>query len=338
MKEIYKTYELTDFLEDEDFVAWVSDMSIAQIKAQPELQNPKELLQNIIEAKNVLLEIKANDSADDYDGSKLWNKINSSTTVELPASESNTKLRQTHKTEVIKMRSKSRLNWMVGLTAAASFLIGLFVLMQPDKEVGLTTTSLAEVKTVLLPDGSKVALNAKSSLTYDIDGWLDNRKIKLNGEAFFEVQKGEKFAVSTPNGSVQVLGTSFNVYSRDNMLYVECGTGKVRVNSLDMRIEEILTPGESVQLNNGTITKPTFDHRSDWRSNKLNYKAAPLAQIIKDIEHKFDLKISVDNQVKPTIFTGEIQLDDVSTSLQSFAWPMRLKYSIKGKEVLLYNE
>jgi ferric-dicitrate binding protein FerR (iron transport regulator) len=338
MKEIYKTYELTDFLEDEDFVAWVSDMTVEQIKEQPELQKSRELLNNVVEAKSVLSEIKAVEIVDDFDSTNLWKRINKSTTVDQHSVESNAKLRQTHKTEVIKMRSKSRLNWLVGLSAAASFLIGLFVLLQPDKQVDMITTSFAEVKTVVLPDGSKVSLNAKSSLTYEVDGWVDERKIKLKGEAFFEVQKGEKFEVLTPNGSIEVLGTSFNVYTRASILYVECVTGKVRVSSMDKNTVEILTPGRSIQLVNGLMTKPLFDHRSDWRSNKLSYKTASLAQIIEDIEHKFDVKITVDKQVEATNFTGDVPLDDVSTSLQSFVWPMRLKYSIKGKEVILYNE
>lgn len=338
MKEIYKTYELIDFLEDEYFVAWVSAMTVEQIKAQPELQKSEELLNNILDAKSMISEIKAIDGVEDYDSSNLWNRINSSTAVEQPILQSTAKLRQTHKTEVIKMRSKSRLNWLVGLSAAASFLIGLFVLMQPEKQVGITTTASAEVKTVSLPDGSKVSLNAKSSLTYEVDGWVDDRKIKLKGEAFFEVQKGEKFEVSTPNGNVEVLGTSFNVFARANILYVECVTGKVRVSSMDKNTVEILTPGENIQLTGGVIAKPTFEDRSDWRSNKLSYKAASLVQIIEDIEHKFDLKITIDKQVQATNFTGEVLMDDVSSSLQSFAWPMRLKYSIKGKEVHLYNE
>ena len=84
MKEIYKTYELIDFLEDEYFVAWVSAMTVEQIKAQPELQKSEELLNNILDAKSMISEIKAIDGVEDYDSSNLWNRINSSTAVEQP--------------------------------------------------------------------------------------------------------------------------------------------------------------------------------------------------------------------------------------------------------------
>ena len=70
--------------------------------------------------------------------------------------------------------------------------------------------------TYTFPDNSQVKLNADSRITFSPDSWNKSRLVNLQGEAFFEVQKGSTFTVETDHGKVTVLGTSFNIYSRND--------------------------------------------------------------------------------------------------------------------------
>ena len=96
------------------------------------------------------------------------------------------------------------------------------------------STDANEKIAISLPDGSTVNLNTNSKTSYNAISWYLNRSVSLSGEAFFSVKKGSQFSVNTNNGVIRVLGTSFNVFSRENDFLVECFTGKVEVkNSLE---------------------------------------------------------------------------------------------------------
>ncbi len=75
---------------------------------------------------------------------------------------------------------------------------------------------------VNLPDASKITLQKNTRVGYKKYSWPFNREVTLEGEAFFEVAKGETFTVTTSNGSVKVLGTSFNVNTKNDLLLISC--------------------------------------------------------------------------------------------------------------------
>ena len=68
-------------------------------------------------------------------------------------------------------------------------------------------------------------LNELSQLEYNASKWDENRSLELKGEAFFDVEKGKRFDVTTEFGNVSVLGTEFNVLSRDSIFKVSCYEG-----------------------------------------------------------------------------------------------------------------
>ena len=98
---------------------------------------------------------------------------------------------------------------------------------------------------VELPDGSLAILNSESSLIIDEGSFeSENREVELVGEAWFEVKKGSSFSVKASNGLVKVLGTSFNVYSREDEFEVICAEGKV-LAKVGVN-EATLTQGEGI--------------------------------------------------------------------------------------------
>ena len=115
------------------------------------------------------------------------------------------------------------------------------------------TTDIAEKKSFELPDNSIVELNANSNLHYKKRNWNENRKLRLSGEAFFKVNKGSTFEVETSQGTVQVLGTQFNVFSRDSIFSVKCFEGLVNVSFKGSEIK--LSAGNTIIVRNNELVR-----------------------------------------------------------------------------------
>lgn len=191
------------------------------------------------------------------------------------------------------------INW-IPLSIAASFLIlvsiGLFA--------RLYTTTLrvepGELSSYVLPDGSTVQLNAGSVISYAPYWWWLQRRMELEGEAFFEVTNGKSFSVQSKLGTTQVLGTEFNIYARGPEYQVYCLTGKVEVSD-GLSNQVILEPGEFAKLEEKELKKQTknFSEASilSWRSNKFIYNTTPLSKVFEDVERHYDTKINyqIDN-------------------------------------------
>jgi transmembrane sensor len=155
---------------------------------------------------------------------------------------------------------------------------------------------------VQLPDGSQVWLHQNTILSYE-KGFAANdfRRLRLQGEAFFEVEKNAEkpFVVEAAACTVQVLGTSFDIRSRDTEeeTFVAVKTGKVRVSSTQTKVE--LKPGEKavVRRSSGTIqlSKEDAMHVAQWRSTDLEYRNLALSQVLQQLSHRFERKIQLSN-------------------------------------------
>ena len=185
--------------------------------------------------------------------------------------------------------------WMVAASIVILFSIGSFLRFY-------TTTienPAGQHLEAMLPDKSRVNLNAKSSISYHPYWWKINRKVTLAGEAFFEVQKGKKFTVVSEKGITQVLGTSFNIYAREEIYKVTCITGTVKVRSR-LGYEAIIKPNSKAEINrNGEINVltniETFPEIS-WRKNIFLFTAMPVHAVFTEIERQYGVKI--DTEVK----------------------------------------
>jgi len=181
-----------------------------------------------------------------------------------------------------------------------------------------------------LPDGSNVTVNADSKISFSESGFAKHRILKLEGEAFFSVQKGKPFVVKTKTGSVEVLGTKLNVYSRDNNLSVSCLTGKVKVTSNDQSV--IIEPGEKADLVSGTLQKSTniqTNQMAGWRSGEFHFDNIPLISIFEEIERQFNVKITTKG-LENRFFTGSFSNKNLNEVLETVCLPMHLDYEIKN--------
>lgn len=161
-----------------------------------------------------------------------------------------------------------------------------------------------------LPDGSTVHLNAETSISYHPYWWSFDRSVSLTGEAFFEVEKGEKFAVISNYGTTEVLGTSFNIYARDKNYSVYCSTGKVKVSDQEGK-SVILNPGNFAELKNDNVVLSTSSENEvlSWRLNKFIYNTTSLDKVFSDLERQYDISIEAKKQIRSKVYTGVFDRD-----------------------------
>ncbi len=186
------------------------------------------------------------------------------------------------------------LNWKLLSVAASVALLVASVLFMKFHTTTLTTSD--QVANLSLPDGSEVQLNTNSTLSYAPYWWSFSRAIHLEGEAFFEVEKGEKFAVFSTNGTTEVLGTSFNIYARETEYQVLCKTGKVKVTDKQSK-HVFLTKNEFAKLENNLIVKSKEANSTAilaWKSEKFDNVSTSLSSVFEEIEKHYDIKLELD--------------------------------------------
>lgn len=184
-----------------------------------------------------------------------------------------------------------------------------------------------------LPDQSKVDLNAQSTLTYYPFWWKITRIVKLEGEGFFEVEKGKKFTVISLKGSTRVVGTSFNILARDEVYKVTCVTGSVRVKSktgfeaiLKPNSKAEIQPGGKINVSDNIETYPEIS----WKQNIFMFTASPVFKVFREIERQYGVHIEakVDDY---TLYTGNFTKDQNVEEILEYVCPaLGLKYIRKS--------
>lgn len=166
---------------------------------------------------------------------------------------------------------------------------------------------------LILADGTNVWLNALSSITYPIAFQGNERVVRLNGEAYFEVAKNAKmlFKVITNNQTIEVLGTHFNVngYSNESLMNTTLIEGKVKVTTGKGTLE--LMPGQQSQVSNltGNIhleKNANIAQVLAWRNGILAFHNAAITDITHQLERWFDFEVKVQGNFEERRFSGDI--------------------------------
>jgi transmembrane sensor len=225
------------------------------------------------------------------------------------------------------------------LSIAAGLLIfvGLwYIFIRPDENEFIAEKGFH--KEYLLPDNSRVSLNADSKITWSGKHFHNERYINLEGEAFFDVSQGNPFTISVDRGKIKVLGTSFNVFSRDVTLKVTCFTGQVQVTSGEETV--ILSSGESAELIDNEL-KNYRDVNSDkirgWLNGEFFYQNSPIRNVFDEIERQFNVKF-VRQNFQPGFFTGSFTNKDLRAALDIVCIPMDLNYEIGSNGKIFITE
>ena len=179
---------------------------------------------------------------------------------------------------------------------------------------------------VILPDGTKVWLNAASTLRFPTSFVsLKERKIELSGEAYFEVIKDAKhpFRVLTAKQEVQVLGTHFNIssYVDEPTVKTTLFEGSVKVNNLQKTgaANVILKPGQQSIISEGEIriAKADMDEVLAWKNGVFVFNDEPLESIMKKVSRWYDVDVEYQGVDKNKLFGGSVsRFDNVSKVLR----------------------
>jgi len=191
-------------------------------------------------------------------------------------------------------------------------------------------TLATEHASIELPDGSIAELNAVSTLKYHPYWWWASREVSLEGEAFFTVNKGSSFRVSSAKALTEVLGTSFNVFARESDYRVVCHTGRVKVSSQLSEEVAILTPGMQASLDpSGVFQVVTLDQMENspgWKDQLLMFSSVPLRLVFDEIERQYGIKILTPFPLDRR-FSGNFALDaSVENVLSLLCRPFDLRY------------
>lgn len=157
---------------------------------------------------------------------------------------------------------------------------------------------------VTLADGTTVHLNANTKIKYPANFGVNHRELEIDGQAFFDVAKNEKipFIVTTKYGSVQALGTKFDVlaYSKTEEFEVALMSGKVKV-SFDKKISDksvILEPGQKSILADGILKIDNIESERpyQWKTGIIAFEDKSFGEIVKTFEQVYDVKINIHNK------------------------------------------
>jgi transmembrane sensor len=231
-----------------------------------------------------------------------------------------------------------------GAAAAAAAALLVVVALPPAGPPEATHQTFATAKgqhrRVTLADGSVIDLNAETRLTARLSG-AERRITLAEGEAIFDVtsDKTRPFTVETAQGAVRVVGTQFDVRSRDGELTVTVARGKVAVRSAAAGASDdpvFLTPGMQLSLGGGKVEPVAHvepQAAMAWREDRMVYRDQPLGDVVADLNRQFPEQIAIGDPSLETIrITGVIVLDNPQavTSRLALMLPIRAISSERG--------
>ena len=256
---------------------------------------------------------------------------------------------------LIKKRFFTPLKFTVAASVVALIAVSLlFTLQNKQKDTTVQLGSLEKKQntkgiksTIQLADGSKVWLNADSRIQYPKTFEGNTREIYLNGEAFFEVAKNAQkpFIIHLANGTVRVLGTSFNIRAYDNEKVVETSvaTGKVafipKYKNEEKKQDTIFLTHDNKVTYTYTAEKIKVaatlaaDDKA-WTEGRMIFKAMPLQNIAVELERNFGKKVVFkDKASKEFILTGSFQDNTLEEIMFYLSQTKGFHYNITNNEL-----
>lgn len=212
----------------------------------------------------------------------------------------------------------------------------------------IVSTGKTERANITLPDGTMVALNFESELSYSPKLYnKTERKIHFKGEGYFQVQQDKErtFVIGAKGMEVRVLGTTFNLSVRNlsNIAELSLEKGSVSIQSAITQKNVILKPNQKAILNQQTgeitvISERNIQDISAWRRGDMVFRNTSLENVIQAIEENYNVNIAVScSSCLSDTFTGTIPTSNLNEVLEIIEQSYNMKASIKGKDIVLEN-
>lgn len=192
---------------------------------------------------------------------------------------------------------------------------------------------------VNLPDGSKVWLNAASSLRYPAVFSGTERKVELTGEAYFEISPNKlmPFKVVSASQVVEVLGTHFNInaYYNESQIRTTLIEGSVKVSESSAKKTSYLKPGEEALNKKGEILihPANIEQVMAWKNGNFQFNDMYLVDIMRQLERWYDVEIDY-SAIPHTRYNAYMSRDlNLSRVLEILEVTGRVKFNIEGKTI-----
>lgn len=198
----------------------------------------------------------------------------------------------------------------------------------------------SRIASIVLNDGSKVWLNAASSLTYPVAFKAGERRVEITGEAYFEVAKdpSRRFIVKSEKATIEVLGTHFNVnaYPDENATKVSLLEGSIVVNNKTSKM--MIRPGQQVESVNGILIinrSADMDQVMAWKNGAFNFSKADLPSVMRQLSRWYDVEIEYEGDFSNRVFSGKISRDINLSDLLDGLQKMNVHFRMEGKKLIV---
>jgi transmembrane sensor len=231
-------------------------------------------------------------------------------------------------------------NGVVANQAGTNVILNNGQIVYNSKETRATGTAYNTISTprgrqfsVVLPDGTKVWLNAASSLRYPVAFSGNTREVRITGEAYFEVAADatRPFSVRfNEKGVVEVLGTAFNInaYTDEPLVKTTLLSGSIRVNK-----QQVLQPGEQANIdkNDGITVESSAETENAiaWKNGLFIMSSTDLPALFRQISRWYDIEVNIKGELPKRSFGGtidrEVSLTDIIEALNIYGVNCRLE-------------
>jgi len=210
----------------------------------------------------------------------------------------------------------------------------------------LTNPRGSRVIDITLSDGSRVWLNAESSLKYPVAFAGIERKVEITGEAYFEVahDRAKPFTVSKGNVQVQVLGTHFNVnaYDDEQMIKVTLLEGSVKVTTAAPGTTAVsqqrLSPGEAALVQAGEVMlvrKTDLEEVMAWKNGIFQFDNAGIGTIMSEVGRWYDVQVEYKGTIPEGHYRGRTSRDLSASQMLKILQFSGIHFTIEGNKIIV---
>ncbi|MBV4359252.1 FecR family protein [Pinibacter aurantiacus] len=195
---------------------------------------------------------------------------------------------------------------------------------------------------LVLPDGSKVWLNAASSITYPTAFKGKERNVTITGEAYFEIAKDhtKPFHVKVNDMDVQVLGTRFNInsYGDESQINTTLLDGGVKVSRNQQVC--VLKPGQQASMDNSelkVVNNVNLDQVMAWKNGLFDFEHAGLKSVVSQLARWYDLDVKYEGTISQRTFRGKITRDLSLMQVLAILKDVEVNFKVEGRTLVVTN-
>lgn len=235
--------------------------------------------------------------------------------------------------------------WSAAASVIVVCVLASVFILRPRAADEMITIAAADIPVdTVLPDGSHVWLNTNATLKYHKD-FAENRKLELQGEAYFEVAHDSihPFTVDGTHLDVTVLGTefTFNSSSDGDMSFVSLIQGSVKVNETCGDGCIVLSPGQKATYNPADRKLTVHDAQTEldavWHDNNIPFHNASIRDIARTLELVYDTKVHVSENVdNMATYSGvTMRYDEIDTTITRLSNTLPIRFTVRNGEVYI---